>query len=87
MPDDILQMVYKQQIDGQTLESMLSAAKEKKGQEHDLSSVKFLELLIQLRIVLIQDSVILRQEYPGLLLWNHEVRYFVFFTCEDNKKK
>ena len=67
-------MIFKEACGDETLESMLEKAKaKKKGEDFDLSSVKFLELLIHLRTILIQDSVILRQEFPDLLLLSHEV--------------
>jgi hypothetical protein len=43
------------------------------GQVHDIAGQGFLRLLIYLREVILQDSVLLRREYPDHPLWNHEL--------------
>ena len=70
VPQELLDMVF----GGAELERMLKEAKDKSKDEYDLSSVQFLNLLIFLRKVLLQDSVILRKEYPNLHLWQSPVR-------------
>jgi hypothetical protein len=47
----------------------------------DLAGRGFLELLQQLRTVILQDSVILRQTHPSHKLWNHPV-----FATEEYKR-
>ena len=47
----------------------------------DLAGQGFLRLLVVLRIVFLQDSVILRREFPQHPLWKHEI-----FAREDYKR-
>ena len=39
----------------------------------DIATIQFLKLLAYLRIVFLQDSVLLRQKYPQHPLWNHRL--------------
>ena len=39
----------------------------------DMAAQGFLRLLAELRTILLQDSVLLRQEFPGHPMWDHEI--------------
>src|SRR5262249_1999012 len=46
-----------------------AAALDTAADRHDLAAQGFLRLLRQLRVILLQDSVIMRQEFPAHPLW------------------
>jgi Transcriptional activator of glycolytic enzymes/Centromere DNA-binding protein complex CBF3 subunit, domain 2 len=54
-------------------ESWLDRFKTRENIESDMAGEGLLQLLLQLHIILLQDSTILKQRYPGHEIWRHPV--------------
>lgn len=53
----------------------------KPSNKQDLAAIGFLKLLIMIRKVIIQDSIQIRDLFPDLRIWQHEI-----FSMEEYKK-
>ena len=53
--------------------------------QDDMAAQGFLRLLAQLRIVILQDSVLLRREFPAHPMWAHELFHRAdYLSCGTN---
>ncbi|KAE8225065.1 hypothetical protein CF319_g2131 [Tilletia indica] len=71
-PQELLERIFPQ---ADAWESAIEAGKSVDGSliEINIASRAFVRLLIRLRPVVLQDAVLLKQQYPHLFLWTHSL--------------
>src|SRR5688572_1403310 len=66
-PDELMSMIWPE------LEGWKGCFGPGEGQTHDLAAMGLTSLLFYLREVILQDAVILREQFPNSQVWNHPV--------------